>query len=174
MLEQRHGLALGAATGPEPPCTICYTWRMLKQCVRCSEWKEETKFRPSFGGSRKNTCWACKGKYERITLKLKMFEALGRKCNCCGEEHPDLLTLDHVNNDGHIYRERYNEQQMYRMAHREGWPKDKYQVLCMSCNFAKGHFGECPHKTGKTAEQRYNEMLEIAAWKGQRFRKKRG
>lgn len=139
-------------------------------CVRCGKLKAEEKFRKSASGKyRKNTCWACNGKYERTTLKLKMFAALGNTCACCGQDHPAFLTLDHVNNDGHEYRKQYNEQQMYRIAHREGWPKDKYQVLCMSCNFAKGHFGECPHKSGKTAMGWMADMLDIASWKGERF-----
>ena len=75
-----------------------------------------------------------------------MLDALGHECSCCGEREVRFLTLDHINNDGARYRQMYNEQQIYRMARREGWPKDKYQVLCMNCNFAKGHFGICPHK----------------------------
>jgi hypothetical protein len=30
-----------------------------------------------------------------------------------------------------------------------GYPKDNFQLLCMNCNFAKGHRGECPHQTAK-------------------------
>jgi len=144
-------------------------------CARCGEVKDEKKFQRSYGTNYKNTCKACYGKRERARLKLAMFDALGQKCNCCGVTHPDFLSLDHINNDGSTFRaskkERYlgdktksywNEQQIYRLAIREGWPKDKYQVLCMSCNFAKGHFGVCPHQSGKTGEQRMEELRELA------------
>jgi hypothetical protein len=77
-----------------------------------------------------------------------MLEHFGGKCMCCGEDHPYFLTLDHVQNDGASYRVDYNEQQIYRLARKEGWPKDRFQLLCMNCNFAKGHYGECPHKMG--------------------------
>jgi hypothetical protein len=91
-----------------------------------------------------------------------MLDALGDKCSCCGYGHPDFLSLDHILNDGAEHRRHLNEQQIYRQAIREGWPKDKYQVLCMNCNFAKGHFGECPHQSGVTAEQRIAELRELA------------
>ena len=42
--------------------------------------------------------------------------------------------------------------QLYAQAKREGWPKDKYELLCMSCNFASGQYGECPHRSGQTTE----------------------
>lgn len=155
-----------------------------RKCARCGLVKDEKKFQRSFGNAYKNTCKACEAKRERARLKLAMFDALGQRCNCCGETHPDFLTLDHVKNDGAELRlsrvirnakqlglkpsaiergnRRWNEQQIYRLAIREGWPKDKYQVLCMSCNFAKGHFGECPHKSGKIPEQRIEELRELA------------
>lgn len=146
-----------------------------RKCARCGEWKDEKKFQRSWGNAYKNTCKACNGKRERARLKLAMFDALGQCCNCCGETHPDFLSLDHINNEGSSFRaskrERilgdktksyWNEQQIYRLAIREGWPKDKYQVLCMSCNFAKGHFGVCPHQSGKTVAQRMEELRDLA------------
>jgi hypothetical protein len=138
-------------------------------CVRCGKTKDENKFRKSIGGGRKNTCASCNAKYDRTRLKMAMFESLGFSCACCGESNPLFLSLDHINNDGCQYREKYNEQQIYRLAIREGWPKEKYQVLCMNCNFAKGHHGECPHKSGKSTDSILNEMRAIVKWKGERF-----
>lgn len=144
---------------------------MHKECVQCKEIKEESLFPKSFGDNRKNRCKACYGRRERAKLKLDMLNALGWVCYCCGEDHPLMLTLDHVKNDGHTYREQYNEQQIYRLARKSGWPKDEYQVLCMNCNFAKGHFGECPHKMGLSKEESTSIIKATATGDGTRFRR---
>jgi hypothetical protein len=131
-------------------------------CKMCGEEKDESNFKHENGKLRRRICFRCFGKRERAQLKLDMIEALGGKCACCGESHPFFLSLDHVSNDGAMYREKYNEQQIYRLARREGWPKDKYQLLCMNCNFAKGHFGECPHKLGLTIDDAFARLRREA------------
>jgi hypothetical protein len=87
----------------------------------------------------------------RWRIRLKMIEAYGGMCVCCGETEPKFLSIDHINNDG--YERRKNGEQcgaaLYRWLRDQGWPKDNYQLLCMNCNFAKGHFGKCPHKDDK-------------------------
>lgn len=109
---------------------------------------------------------------------MDMLNALGWQCTCCGESHPLFLTLDHINNDGAKHRKRFKEKYntrntelLYREARREGWPKDKYQVLCINCNFAKGHFGECPHKSGLTKEESESMIREMAIGDGTRYRR---
>jgi hypothetical protein len=131
-------------------------------CKLCGNLKDLKEFPQANGKVRKRTCWNCRGKRDRAKLKLDMIEALGSKCNCCSEANPYFLSLDHVKNNGHEYREKYNEQQIYRLARREGWPKDRYALLCMNCNFAKGHFKECPHKLGITAEMALEQLKHEA------------
>src|SRR2546427_2247060 len=80
-----------------------------------------------------------------------MLEAFGWKCNCCGEDNPLFLTLEHKNHLGQLATG-LKSYQLVAQARNEGWPKDKYEMLCMSCNFAAGHWGECPHRSGKTTE----------------------
>lgn len=133
-----------------------------KVCVVCKEIKDINKFTRNPDGSiRKHACMACYGKKDRARLKLDAIAAFGRKCQCCGENHPYFLSLDHIKNDGNTHRESLNEQQIYREARREGWPKDKYQMLCMNCNFAKGHFKECPHKAGITADMALEKLNSL-------------
>jgi hypothetical protein len=83
----------------------------------------------------------------RWKLRLEMISAYGGKCVCCGETIPEFLSIDHINNDG--YEKRIDGEQsgaaLYKALKRQGWPSDNYQLLCMNCNFAKGHFGACPH-----------------------------
>lgn len=79
----------------------------------------------------------------------------GSCCACCGEARSAFLTLDHIHRNGTKHRALFtHHDQMMRSIQREGWPKDKYRLLCMSCNFAT-RFGEtCPH-----VETQVNEML---------------
>jgi hypothetical protein len=148
-------------------------------CKLCNEEKDDKHFKFEKEQVRKRICYACTGKRERARLKLGMLNEFGGKCMCCGEAHPYFLSLDHVKNDGAKQRQtreirwavkhgveiekpegpRYNNQQIYRLARRMGWPKDEFQLLCMNCNFAKGHFGECPHKAGVTVEQAYETLI---------------
>lgn len=134
----------------------------LRLCLKCGENKEEKNFPlTSDKIHRDRTCYSCRGKKERAKLKLDMIKALGGKCECCGESHLYFLTLDHRNNNGPEHREKFNEQQIYRLARRENFDKSKWQLLCMNCNFAKGHFKECPHRLGITAEQALHKLEDL-------------
>lgn len=137
-----------------------------KKCAKCDEIKPISKFHKRITNgniSYRNECFTCRGKKERAKLKLDMIIALGGKCECCGENHPYFLSLDHRNNDGPSHRENYNEQQIYRIARQENFDKTKWQLLCMNCNFAKGHFKECPHRLGITAQQAYKTLENTAS-----------
>lgn len=141
-----------------------------KICPSCFETKSIDKFyRNEDGSIRKHVCMACYGKRDRAKLKLDAIKAFGGKCECCDEQHPYFLSLDHKNNDGAKQREQFNEQQIYRIARKEGWPRDKYQLLCMNCNFAKGHFGECPHKLGITVEQAMKQLEQTCFVTGRTY-----
>ena len=133
-----------------------------KYCENCKETKELAKFQLNEDGSiRKHICKLCYGRKYRAQLKLEMLETFGWKCQCCGEAHPYFLSLDHIDESGSEHRAKYessNNNLVIADAKREGWPKDKYQLLCMNCNTAKGYYGECPHKTGKSAEDIITEM----------------
>jgi len=85
-------------------------------------------------------------------MKLAFLRAFNFKCSCCGETNPYFLTLDHVNNDGAEHRRKLANVAILYKARREKYDRAKWDCLCMNCNFAKGHYGECPHKTGLTPE----------------------
>lgn len=69
-------------------------------------------------------------------------------CSCCGESIISMLTVDHINNDGNLQREKLGTgHQFYYWLIRNNFPKG-YQILCFNCNY--GRFinnGICPHKT---------------------------
>src|SRR5215467_11339214 len=41
-----------------------------------------------------------------VALREAVYVGYGGKCQCCGEKEPAFLTVDHVNNDGHLERDR--------------------------------------------------------------------
>jgi hypothetical protein len=68
-------------------------------------------------------------------------------CSCCGEKHEEFLSIDHINGDGADHRRMIGGWgTIYRWLIDNDFPPG-FQVLCMNCNFAKGHaYGGCPHK----------------------------
>lgn len=79
--------------------------------------------------------------------KLAAFDAYGgRRCACCGEEHLEFLTLDHIDPATAVRGDPYRcGPRLYRLLRRQGYPQG-FRVLCMNCNFARGNFGGCPHE----------------------------
>jgi hypothetical protein len=81
--------------------------------------------------------------------KLKVLTHYGLKCKCCGESEIKFLTIHHMNNDGKEHRKIIgNGSPIYRWLIENDFPSG-FQVLCMNCNWAKGIYGECPHKEVK-------------------------
>jgi hypothetical protein len=83
-----------------------------------------------------------------LSVKIKIIEAYGGKCTCCGESALEFLTIDHINNDGAEDRKNNGKKsggKLYRWLMKNNFPKENYQILCYNCNCSKGFFGYCPH-----------------------------
>jgi hypothetical protein len=80
----------------------------------------------------------------RSKLKNVVFEKLGSSCVCCGMGDKDVLTIDHMNNDGNECRKRQSRLQTLREI-RDSSDTSIYQILCWNCNCSKGLYGSCPH-----------------------------
>lgn len=79
-------------------------------------------------------------------IRSTVIAKYGGCCNCCGETHERFLTLDHVNNDGHLERRKGNYVN-YKTIYFNG-VNERFQVLCWNCNMGKAvNKGVCPHKT---------------------------
>lgn len=87
------------------------------------------------------------GKRCRDLVKEELLIAYGSRCTCCGETIKEFLTVDHIFNDGAVYRKSKNKRHFYKQLKDLGFPKDRYQLLCWNCNAAKGIYGICPHQT---------------------------
>ena len=75
-------------------------------------------------------------------------------CSCCGENHLQFLTIEHINGDGGRHRKELkrggvNFYKWLLAKSENGVLPEGYEVLCFNCNFALGHWGKCPH--GKIA-----------------------
>ena len=80
-------------------------------------------------------------------LRGQILKAYGGSCACCGESTQDFLTLDHIQGGGTKHRATCG-QDVYSEIRRQGFPKDKYRLLCMNCNFAIRYGDQCPHQKG--------------------------
>lgn len=87
--------------------------------------------------------------YNRVyntRLKLEAFNAYGGpRCVCCGETLVEGLSLDHIAGDGATRRRQPGPKStIYLRLRQQGYPPG-FQVLCFTCNFAKGTGDHCPH-----------------------------
>lgn len=87
--------------------------------------------------------------------RTEILAAYGAFCHCCGESEERFLTLEHLNHDGAIHRNRNkkygpsskNATKIYRELIKKGFPKE-YTILCWNCNLAERYGEPCPHKIG--------------------------
>ena len=138
----------------------------MKKCSRCKIEKENN----NFGIDKHMRCglnsWCnkCKSEYAKemwhkkpeeyrerqrkynFNRRQKILNAYGNKCTCCGEDTPEFLELDHKNKDGTKHRKQLGTLNIYPNVIKEGYPKDKYQLLCANCNHSLGSKGYCPHQ----------------------------
>lgn len=93
--------------------------------------------------------------------RQQVIDTFGGKCMCCGEDHIAFLSIDHINNDGSLDRKNgIRSQGLINKIIKEDYPKDKYQLLCHNCNFAKQFWpGGCPHQ--KNAQDTENQQKSI-------------
>lgn len=94
----------------------------------------------------------------RASLKGQVLEAYGRECECCGENHPLLLTVDHVGGGGNTHRKQLkaqgksNSSGIYAWLRDNGWPAG-FRILCWNCNLGVHlNKGVCPHEQDRNAD----------------------
>ena len=149
-----------------------------KRCARCKENKPSFHFRKNSPEQAKrhgllfSYCRPCVAalararraadpartkrlaKAEVMRLRKLTFAAYGDMCVCCGEKRHEFLTIDHIYSDAASERRQHRiaaGNSTYRWLKRRGFPKDRYQLLCMNCNTSKHWFGMCPHELERQA-----------------------
>lgn len=117
-----------------------------KMCDRCRATKRSYESTPEKKAKIKQ--W-----HHDYNLKNKLaaFDAYGgRFCACCGESHLEFLSIDHIDGGGSKHRKEIrgnprDGKNLYLWLKNNKYPPG-FGVLCMNCNFAKGHFKDgCPH-----------------------------
>jgi hypothetical protein len=92
-------------------------------------------------------------KKSRTLLRAEVLREYGHACACCGESAQEFLALDHIFNDGGEHRREIKRagSRTYAWLKRNGFPKDRFQLLCHNCNMAKAFYGQCPHQSNRAA-----------------------
>ena len=92
---------------------------------------------------KKQTIYQRKMYAETRELLLDKF---GRECKCCKLNIPELLTLDHIKNNGAEERRKFKNNNIKLKQHviKFGSKKD-YRILCHNCNWAFANYGKCFH-----------------------------
>lgn len=80
----------------------------------------------------------------QLNVRQRVIDAMGGACECCGEREPKFLVIDHIK--GLEGKARPKGQMIYFLVRREGYPRDKYRLLCQNCNSARSNYGACPHR----------------------------
>ena len=142
-----------------------------RQCISCRLLLPPSDFYPRRGSRVDNCCRKCtlrksrayakanpvrykawQRKYEQ-SLKLEMvahYSDGANKCDCCGEERLEFLTLDHPDNKGGEERRRLGKPTgagFYRVLRKLDYPPG-YKILCYNCNCGRARQPDkvCPHK----------------------------
>lgn len=112
----------------------------------CSDRCRGTAWARRYRPSRKEQ-WNQSNLASARRFKLKLIAEYGGRCECCGEDDPDKLNIDHTRDDGKQHRlEAGSGTGTYRWLKRHGYPRDGYRLLCYNCNIGRAHNGGvCPH-----------------------------
>jgi hypothetical protein len=123
-------------------------YRRKKQQRYCSDECRKRGFVKYLKTYMKNYWKSHPKQYERNKLlKLSRIQKLreliinhyGGKCACCGESHPEFMTIDHIDGGGNRLRKTkksHTSTKEYYRIFKNGFPSN-IQILCMNCNFAK-------------------------------------
>ena len=76
----------------------------------------------------------------RANVRSQVLAHYGNKCSHCGIDDPDVLTIDHIHNNGNTHRlsngMRVTGYKLAAEIIRASYP-NTYQILCFNCNYKK-------------------------------------
>lgn len=107
-------------------------------------------------------CSGCAKTENQRTVRTKWdaMQKYGGKCYCCGETRIAFLTIDHINNDGHVRKKVEGAGgQFYRRLLKA--PVDPtLRASCYNCNCGRRTTGVCPHQDNSY----FDEALSKERW----------
>lgn len=130
----------------------------MKTCRKCSVELNETNCPPSFlrlGITICRVCHELENKLRTIKNRKLLIAKLGGKCECCGKDNYDYLSIDHINGGGQQDRKSFKRWKNY-IKHLLNMDidilKNNYRCLCYNCNYSKGSYKVCCHGFNKLSE----------------------
>lgn len=90
-------------------------------------------------------------KIKLLNIKKEVINEYGGKCECCGQDIWQFLTIDHVGNWGNQHRKIIGNRggkTIYQWLKKNLYPKDNFRLLCYNCNCSIGFHGFCSHEFG--------------------------
>ncbi len=140
-------------------CAECLLNYRREWTKRSQDWLRKNRKKSSAQNTDRATKWNKDNPTKRHKNALAYYYRLqdaainaygGYRCACCGETERFFLTIDHINNDGNVFRKATGFLQHGAKFYK--WLKDNqypsgYQVLCSNCNHGKHrNHGICPHQ----------------------------
>jgi hypothetical protein len=87
----------------------------------------------------------------RCRLKFEVLSYYGGnppKCECCGEDFIEFLSIDHIDGGGSVHRKKIGgNSRLYNWLKKNNFPEG-FRVFCLNCNLSRGFWGYCPHECG--------------------------
>lgn len=109
-------------------------------------WNEENPSYKKSWSQKNRHKWSTYFRTYRKKMRLNIIEKYGGQCKCCGEKRIEFLAIDHINGGGNNERKTMHSTTLLHYL-RKNYLPEKYQILCMNCNYAKSFYGLCPHKS---------------------------
>lgn len=115
----------------------------LLQCVAMKEYYKETREarlqykRTHYKANQ--THYILKARQYRATRKRLIIEHYTsglNHCRHCGEDDLDVLSVDHINDDGATHRKHVKAEVLYKWLIDNKYPEG-FQILCWNCNHKK-------------------------------------
>lgn len=135
----------------------------IKNCKTCKVELNDENWPKYFQKSCWYMCKNCKAieknlqsKIDRLKIKVEVIFALGGKCVDCGITDIDLLTIDHINNNGGKHRAEIKTS-ICNWLKKNNYPSG-FQILCFNCNCTK-HFYTNVNSSKKNKNLIYKEKV---------------
>lgn len=87
-----------------------------------------------------------KNRERRQSMRIGVLAKYGNKCECCGDENPEFLVIDHINGGGTKERKALTPWGVYIKLFNSKERLPGYRILCHNCNASMAIYGYCPHK----------------------------
>jgi hypothetical protein len=96
------------------------------------------------------------GSYHKT--RRAVLDHYGERCVCCGETRKSMLQIDHIHNNGNMYRKLFPKTDICRWLIEHRYPENVIQILCANCNWSKRiNKGVCEHVTERQNAQTTTE-----------------